>query len=363
MSNHPKPRQGPDQHHPGEPSTRHLIDRFEAITRIVRQVLKTKWAYITLTPEAALSLPTRDGITLVLKRNQGAPCWHVVETGEPLMISDATIHPITRNLPPQPSVPRLGYYVACPLRDSGSRIFGALCAIDPEPRAAKDQDLQNLIDLASWVETEVRLTENNLDTDTLLDQLAAARRVATIDTLTGLWNRQAIFDVAQRELERCRRCDERFALAMLDIDHFKHFNDTLGHQAGDQVLVAISTRLVDSIRSYDAVGRYGGEEFVVLLVGCDNSSAATAAEKIRLAIKDRPMATFRGEVTATASLGVAVFGGSRDERDLLQLLSDADDALLTAKRSGRDRVVMAGIQRAAERGRIVLSADTPPWDR
>jgi diguanylate cyclase (GGDEF)-like protein len=124
---------------------------------------------------------------------------------------------------------------------------------------------------------------------------------------------------------------------MLDIDYFKRVNDTYGHMIGDQVLEQIAVRCRSVLRVSDMIGRYGGEEFVILLPETDTDSAYTIANRIRLLIMDRPIYTERGEISLTVSLGVASMTGDCDIR-LEQVLDHADQALLRAKESGRNRI-------------------------
>ena len=166
--------------------------------------------------------------------------------------------------------------------------------------------------------------------DKLQDQ--AAR-----DPLTGIWNRTAIFESFHRELARANRENNSLAIVMLDIDRFKDLNDTHGHMAGDAVLRAFTQRIMTSLRPYDAVGRYGGEEFLVVLPGCDVNAGARHAERLCALIGNEPFDTSEGRHTVTCSLGVASTS-STDPKDTDSLIRSADAALYRAKRNGRNRV-------------------------
>jgi two-component system, cell cycle response regulator len=132
---------------------------------------------------------------------------------------------------------------------------------------------------------------------------------------------------------------------MLDLDHFKHVNDTYGHVVGDEVLREIARRLERAIRVYDSVGRFGGEEFMIVLPGTDPAAAEQAAERIRAEISREPVLTTAGTLRVTGSLGVVTHRGS--VVDPTGLLVAADDALYDAKGSGRDRVTVASMRRAS----------------
>jgi diguanylate cyclase (GGDEF)-like protein len=172
----------------------------------------------------------------------------------------------------------------------------------------------------------------------LLKQLVEA---ATIDTKTELLNAAAWRQLAQRELERARRQHTATAVLVIDMDHFKRLNDTYGHLAGDEALKAVGEALADELRGYDAVGRFGGEEFVALLPGVGGSTAVGVAERIRARIESVPVRVEQrtggiGQIAVTASIGVAAARGADVELD--ELLQAADTALYAAKAAGRNAV-------------------------
>jgi two-component system cell cycle response regulator len=170
----------------------------------------------------------------------------------------------------------------------------------------------------------------------LLKAREALREQATHDGLTGLLNRATILEKLDDELSRAERSGNPVSVLMADLDRFKAINDTLGHLAGDAVLCEAARRLKSAARRYDSVGRYGGEEFLVVLPGCDASHAALQAERMRDAIGATPFVTPSRPVNVTASLGVACSSDSAPEA----LVREADDALYQAKGTGRNRVVV-----------------------
>lgn len=157
------------------------------------------------------------------------------------------------------------------------------------------------------------------------------------DTLTGLLNHGAIVDLLQRELQRSRRAVTPVAVAMADVDLFKQVNDTFGHQAGDAALAAVANRLLSQVRPYDFVGRYGGDEFLIVLSNCNLAQAQVISERIRAAITAVPIETPKGLVLATISIGIGVFDPAA-EPDIKRLIQTADTNLYAAKNAGRNRV-------------------------
>jgi two-component system, cell cycle response regulator len=163
---------------------------------------------------------------------------------------------------------------------------------------------------------------------------------ATHDGLTALWNRGVIMDLLGRELARSRREQVCTAILMCDLDHFKSVNDTYGHLAGDDVLRETAKRLLASVRSYDFVGRYGGEEFMIVLNNCNPAFALARAEEIRKTIAQTPLPSASGPIPVSMSVGLLL---SQDWGHLPveELLPEADAALYAAKAAGRNCVKIA----------------------
>ena len=161
---------------------------------------------------------------------------------------------------------------------------------------------------------------------------------ATHDVLTGIWNRGALLDLLQRELQRAVRSQGTTGILMLDLDHFKNINDTYGHLTGDIVLKEAARRMSQIIRSYDLVGRYGGEEFLIVLPGCDRNQVQTSAERVRKCIANAPFLAASQEIPVTVSIGgTVVDAGVTSEK---QPLACADTALYQAKNAGRNQTVV-----------------------
>jgi two-component system, cell cycle response regulator len=171
----------------------------------------------------------------------------------------------------------------------------------------------------------------------LLRAREATEFQATHDFLTCLWNRAAIMDILGKELARQKRAEGPLALIMADIDHFKQVNDVYGHLVGDAVLREASRRLESHVRPYDSVGRFGGEEFLIVVPGCERQDARSLAERLRSAFSETPMVTSEGALQVTLSLGVAVVD-SGIGLDSDSIIRAADESLYRAKNAGRNRV-------------------------
>jgi len=182
------------------------------------------------------------------------------------------------------------------------------------------------------------LHEHMTTLQTRLEETEAIRHQATHDSLTGAWNRGAVLDILMRELARAQREALPVGVVLADLDHFKSVNDTYGHLAGDEVLRETARRMLASVREYDAVGRYGGEEFLIVLPGCDAAKTVKHAERIRARICGEPVHTTEGVIAVTASMGAA---SNSEAIEVESLLRVADAALYRAKNAGRNRVEAA----------------------
>lgn len=190
-------------------------------------------------------------------------------------------------------------------------------------------------------ELKVRLRAGTRIID-LEQQLVTAREElreqATKDFLTRIWNRSSILDIFQRELIRGGREHRPVGVVLADLDHFKSVNDTYGHFAGDAVLREFTRRIQSSMRQYDAMGRYGGEEFLIVLPGCDEDSTGAQAERMRGALAAEPMSINEECQVITCSFGATSWRPGMD-LNAESLIRVADAALYAAKRQGRNRLV------------------------
>jgi diguanylate cyclase (GGDEF)-like protein len=189
----------------------------------------------------------------------------------------------------------------------------------------------------------------------------AAEFQATHDGLTGLFNRKAIFDLLHREFSRAARSGLPIGIIMLDLDHFKQINDTYGHSAGDDVLKESVRRILGALRTSDLVGRYGGEEFLIVLPECGRDEVKACAERIRSAISACPTSAQGEMISVTASLGATVANASLHLQQ--DAISTADHALYDSKHSGRNRTSFHDLGAHSQAKRLPASEAAPGVSR
>jgi diguanylate cyclase (GGDEF)-like protein len=220
--------------------------------------------------------------------------------------------------------------------------------------ARERQGLAAVVVLLSFVCSSTRLlvTQHRL----VLAQ-EALQREASRDGLTSLWNRKAILEILDRELGRAERDHEPVGIIMVDVDHFKKINDTRGHAAGDEVLRIIASGVAAVVRPYDSVGRYGGEEFLIVAPGCGIGETWELAERVRSHVAGCNIVIRGSALKVTLSLGIAT-GEEAAAAD--KLLHDADTAMYQAKNAGRNRV-LPNMGRGVETERSASAAQSDFW--
>lgn len=189
-------------------------------------------------------------------------------------------------------------------------------------------------------ELNARLRSGRRILDLQRELLAAQAQLSVLanhDSLTNLWNRRVILAKLGEELSRAHRELNTVGAILLDVDHFKRINDSLGHSLGDEVLQEVAQRLTEAVRPYDSVGRYGGEEFLIVAANCTMAETFKLAERVRKTICDTPILSAQGPIAVSASFGVSATTTGQ-EPDPKALIIAADRALYRAKESGRNRV-------------------------
>lgn len=256
--------------------------------------------------------------------------WYVakaVRERRPMLIRDAQQEPEFHYEGEFPETFAIRSAIVAPLI-LRSEVLGTLSLESTRPNGFVEANLQLLVSFGTTATEAIR--------NAML--YAEVQEYAITDALTSLYNRRGLFELGEREVERAQRFKRPLSVIWIDADHFKEVNDTYGHQIGDQVLRALSERFRAGSRRMDILGRYGGDEFVILLLESDLLTAQEVAERLRLSVVSKPFKTEAGEVQVTISLGVTQL--TTEVSDLSSLLEAADHAMYEAKKAGRNQVVV-----------------------
>jgi diguanylate cyclase (GGDEF)-like protein len=271
----------------------------------------------------------------------GSSLARIIETGRPRILNDLGSY-LDRN-PNSDSTRRIveegmRSSLTCPLVVKGQPVgflFFSSMKTDTYDEEHQALFLQIAGQLALTLE-KGRIYQELLDTtEELREARDALETEATRDSLTGLWNRRSILDLLRRDMARAEREDKPLSAVMIDIDHFKKINDSIGHPGGDEVLQEVTRRVTSTLRSADMLGRIGGEEFLIILYPGDEPTAEEVMERARAACESSPVSVDAGKFDVTISLGAAVVS-DYDDIDLSDVLKTADHALYRAKEGGRN---------------------------
>lgn len=310
-------------------------DDFDFLTRIAAELCQTPYAFTTFVDEQRVWIKSAFGLSGVTEVPRAADyCSLAILTGHFFEIIDLVADPRTAQMPFTLGGPCFRMYTAANLITSDGYRIGALCVLDQVARELSDRQKALLLRLAHQVMALIELRARDRELEAAMAELS---RLATTDDLTGLFNRRALFSYLNDETARARRSQLPLATILIDIDNFKQVNDRYGHAMGDRVLANFGTLLRTSVRETDLVGRYGGEEFCIILPDTGLRGAVTVAEDLRLRFADQDHHDGEHQIQVTASFGIAATDqGVPCEPN--SLLLAADHALYAAKAEGRNRV-------------------------
>lgn len=292
---------------------------FEDIIALVKTVLNAPIAAISLIDSDRQWFKAITGVDVSETPRSIAFCDHTIRDDTPLKVADATRDPRFADNPLVTGAPDVRCYRGVPLRSPDGYNIGSLCVLGDAPRVFSEDEIEVLQSFASLIVSQMEL-----------------RLVSRHDTLTGALTRSAFEARLKSEFESVEKTPK--ALLLLDIDHFKSINDTFGHAAGDTALRAVGEVLKKNLRETDMIGRYGGEEFLVLLRNVAPDVALAQSERLRRSVAQLELAELGGR-RLTISIGLASYTESLSSIE--DWMQRADKSLYDAKNAGRNQVVAA----------------------
>lgn len=321
-----------------------IEDRFERVIRLACRILNVPIAAFTLVDEKRQWFKAVQGLTSLDAPREISFCAHTILEDSPMVVPDTRKDVRFCNNPMVTQSPGLGFYAGCPVKSPDGYKIGTLCIADTRPRKLSADQLVALRDLGGIIETELRLNMLSTAQNNLISELDSANRRTLIDPLTTVWNREGITTLFKRCWADATRNEEPITAILVDIDHFKKINDTYGHPEGDETIRMVARSLLAGLRTEDAVGRIGGEEFLVMLPRTGMQQAMPVAERLRKDIESLEITLPCGtQLRVTASFGLAStlpaapHEAGPENAGVERLVKLADTALYTAKNAGRNR--------------------------
>ena len=311
-----------------------LENQFDKITRSLCRMFDMPIAYISLIDSDTQWIKSSQGLDLITAPRSTSICAHTLLAKERIVCEDLTLDDRFKDNEYVTSGMKLRFYTGFALKIRGQNV-GTICILDVKPRIFSEADQAAMRDLVSWAQTEISLTQLSEVQIKLITELDQAQRDAQIDNQTGLWNQGAIKDVLQRAHHRHLVTQKPYSLMMVDIDNFKAVNDTHGHLFGDQVIATIASEIKQSVRPTDTIGRYGGDEFLIILETCDYLRAKELSARLLQKIQQLRVTYKETSITTSVSIGFT-------STDMITIdsaecvLESADKALYKAKGDGRN---------------------------
>ncbi len=241
-------------------------ERFDRLMRVAKRLFDVGICLVSLVDKDRQWFKAKHGLDACETSRDISFSGHAILGKEVFVVNDAAQDVRFADNPLVISEPFIRFYAGCPIRDPNGFRIGTLCLIDPEPRHMTEDEVATLRDLAAMVEDEIKISAQ-----------------ITIDELTQVANRRGLHQIANHMLSLCRLTGTRAELAYFDLDGFRAVNDTYGHSAGDNLLKHFAKLLLKCFRTADAIGRVGGDEFVVLLSNCDNGARAALSRLSKMA--------------------------------------------------------------------------------
>lgn len=315
-----------------------LQSEFERITRIALQIYKVPMAGISLVDQHRLWFKSIQGLDISECSRESSFCAHAILQDNIFTIPDTSLDNRFLDNPFVLEAPHIRFYAGYPLRALNGEMLGTMCIFDEVSREIAESDLMYLQDLAALVESEIYKHKIVDSYQSIISQLHQAHLASMVDPLTQLWNRKGLDTLLKSQLDECKKHGALLGIALVDIDNFKKINDTYGHLIGDKALRIVAKCLVNSCRKYDVIGRWGGEEFLILIMADTQKDIESVLERLRSKIEKLPI--FHGNNMAfniTVTIGATICLPSQ-RFSYESFVDKADKALYIGKNTGKNCV-------------------------
>ncbi|MBP9722793.1 MAG: sensor domain-containing diguanylate cyclase [Gammaproteobacteria bacterium] len=313
---------------------------FEKITRFAQRLFSVPMSAITLVDKDRQWFKSIQGLNARETPRHQSLCTYAIMQDDVLIIPDTLKDRRFKNNPAVVHNPNIRFYAGCPIRVGNNIHIGTLCVFDQKPRTFTKHEVSCLKELTKFVEDEISNHISNFvvnqENKILANELSKLKRIAAIDTLTQLWNRLGVKKYFESLQSKTLRTKQKFAIGIIDVDDFKSINDTYGHAAGDLTLKQIGVELINGVRKMDIVGRWGGDEFIILLDMDDKAKIQEIFERINQNIKNLKIVYNKNIFSISVTIGVTICDPNKLNKNigLDEMLTKADERLYEGKRSG-----------------------------
>ncbi len=328
-----------------------IQESFERITRLAQVLFQVPIVAFSLVDKDRQWFKSIQGLNVCETSRAVSFCGHTINQDDIFMVSDALQDARFADNPLVTQEPNIRFYAGCPVRTVDNYKIGTLCIIDVKSRSFTPEQLLQLRDLAGLIENELEVNKVYLEKQQLLEELSHLKKAAMTDGLTRLYNRAGIENLLASKINHAINRQTSFGVALIDVDNFKKVNDKHGHGVGDEVLRQVARRLLRGYRCSDTIGRWGGEEFLVIIDFAKPKDILAAAERARNLISAEPIEFDNKQLSITVTTGISIFD-PKQPVDIKELVSQADKALYKGKHRGRNIVIQDDSVYAFENMRI-----------
>jgi diguanylate cyclase (GGDEF)-like protein len=309
------------------------------VSRLAQRLFNVPITYVSVLDGQNQYMMSPLGMTAMSIPYEQSMCRFVIEGKARIVCPDALLDERFVQAHAVVNPPGIRFYVAQPIRNAEGHVIGALCIADIRPREFSDEEQCLLEDLSYLLESTIALRYLSFSHEKALLLAGSLGLDVMTDALTSVFNRRGIIDMANHAYARCIHEHRSFSLALVDLDHFKAINDEFGHVIGDEALKEAAHRIQRAVRGGDIVGRWGGEEFLVVLPGSGPNVLQDVGNKL-VQMVGGPFIVQDCKLSLSASVGLAGVGTAQDVFDEIAWLEAADQALFMAKERGRSQAVV-----------------------